>query len=166
MLCSVSPPQCILPPQCVVCFQVYERKNFFLHYDFPQYSVNETGKIGGTNRRMVGHGALAEKVCHPANVLCDNVLCCVCSCECLVCLFDCSFVQALMCVMPDEGKYPYAIRVTSEVTGSDGSSSMATVCGASLSLMDAGVPIKTPVAGLSIGLITPPEFGEGDSNKV
>ena len=70
--------------------------------------------------------------------------------------------QAVMRVMPAEKDYPYAVRVTSEVTSSDGSSSMATVCGASLALMDAGVPIKTPVAGITVGLVTPEDFKEGD----
>lgn len=97
------------------------RKQFFLHYDFPPYCTNETGKVGGANRRMVGHGALAER--------------------------------ALQAVVPSDAVFPYTVRVTSEVTGSDGSSSMATVCGASLALMDAGVPIKEPVAGISIGAV-------------
>jgi polyribonucleotide nucleotidyltransferase len=107
--------------------QEVRNKNFFLHYDFPPYSTNETGRVGGANRRMVGHGALAER--------------------------------ALLAVMPDEAEFPYTVRVTSEVTGSDGSSSMATVCGATLALMDAGVPIKTPVAGISVGSYCPPAAG-------
>jgi polyribonucleotide nucleotidyltransferase len=102
-----------------------KKKAFFLHYDFPPYSTNEVGRVGGANRRMIGHGALAER--------------------------------AMLAVLPDEFDFPYTIRVTSEVTGSDGSSSMATVCGASLALMDAGVPIKRPVAGISIGCYTPKE---------
>jgi polyribonucleotide nucleotidyltransferase len=69
-------------------------------------------------------------------------------------------------VMPDEEAYPYAVRVTSDVTASDGSSSMATVCGASLALMDAGVPIASPVAGISVGLVTPPEFKRGDKVRL
>lgn len=97
-------------------------KNFFLHYDFPPYCINETGRVGGINRRMVGHGALAEKAVLPV-------------------------------VNETE---PYTIRVTSEVSGSDGSSSMASVCGASLALMDAGVGISQHVAGVSVGLVTPP----------
>lgn len=96
-----------------------------LHYEFPPYCVNETGKIGGTNRRMIGHGALAEK--------------------------------ALLPVIPSIDTFPYTVRMTSETMGSDGSSSMATVCGVSMALMDAGVPIAAPVAGISMGLIT-----EGD----
>ncbi len=101
------------------------RKKAFLHYDFPPYSVNETGKVFGSNRRMVGHGALAER--------------------------------AVLPVLPDSDAFPYTIRVTSEVTASNGSSSMASACGASLALMDAGVPIKAAVAGMSIGLFTPDE---------
>jgi polyribonucleotide nucleotidyltransferase len=104
---------------------VTNRKAFFLHYDFPPYCTNETGRVGGANRRMVGHGALAER--------------------------------ALAAVMPSEEEYPFTVRVTSEVAGSDGSSSMATVCGATMALMDAGVPIKTPVAGISIGSFCPKE---------
>lgn len=100
-------------------------KHAMLHYEFPPYCVNETGRVGGVNRRMIGHGALAEK--------------------------------ALIPVIPSIDEFPYTVRMTSETMGSDGSSSMATVCGVSLALMDAGVPIKAPVAGISIGLIT-----EGD----
>uniref|UniRef100_K3WQA1 polyribonucleotide nucleotidyltransferase n=1 Tax=Globisporangium ultimum (strain ATCC 200006 / CBS 805.95 / DAOM BR144) TaxID=431595 RepID=K3WQA1_GLOUD len=100
-------------------------KHAMLHYEFPPYCVNETGRVGGVNRRMIGHGALAEK--------------------------------ALVPVIPSIDQFPYTVRMTSETMGSDGSSSMATVCGVSLALMDAGVPIKAPVAGISIGLIT-----EGD----
>jgi polyribonucleotide nucleotidyltransferase len=102
-----------------------EMKHAMLHYEFPPYCVNETGRIGGTNRRMIGHGALAEK--------------------------------AIVPVIPSIDEFPYTVRMTSETMGSDGSSSMASVCGVSLALLDAGVPIKTPVAGISIGLIT-----EGD----
>lgn len=97
-------------------------KRAFLHYEFPPYCVNETGRVGGVNRRMVGHGALAEK--------------------------------AILPLLPSEEDFPFAIRMTSEVTMSDGSSSMATVCGVSLALLDAGVPLKRPVAGLSIGLVS------------
>ncbi|KAI9907031.1 hypothetical protein PsorP6_003892 [Peronosclerospora sorghi] len=97
-------------------------KNFMLHYEFPPYCVNEMGRVGSTNRRMIGHGALAEK--------------------------------AVLPVLPSITEFPYTIRMTSEVVSSDGSSSMATVCGVSLALMDAGVPIRRPVAGISIGLFT------------
>lgn len=146
--CCWSCFPCVVP---WLCSQTSETKNFFLHYEFPPYSVNETGKIGGTNRRMVGHGALAEKVCVCVFLPCFRF-----------CL-DCGRVgQAVAPVMPDDEAYPYAVRVTSDVTASDGSSSMATVCGASLALMDAGVPISSPVAGISIGLVTPPDFKPGD----
>ncbi len=96
-------------------------KQFLLHYNFPNFSVGETGRISGPGRREIGHGALAERSVEPVLPLKD---------------------------------YPYAIRVTSEIMESNGSSSMATVCGASLALMDAGVPLPRPVAGISIGLCT------------
>lgn len=96
-----------------------KEKNFFLHYEFPPYATNETGKITGVNRREIGHGALAEK--------------------------------GLRAVIPKD--YPFAIRLTSEVLESNGSSSMATICGGSLALMDAGVPISSAVAGVAMGLI-------------
>jgi polyribonucleotide nucleotidyltransferase len=100
-------------------------KRFFLHYDFPPYATNEVAKMGVANRRMIGHGVLAEK--------------------------------ALRMVMPSSSSFPYAVRVTSETSGSDGSSSMATTCGATLALLDAGVPLVAPVAGVSIGCFTPAE---------
>ncbi|KAF4322930.1 hypothetical protein G195_002620 [Phytophthora kernoviae 00238/432] len=93
-----------------------------LHYEFPPFCVNETGRVGGANRRMIGHGALAEK--------------------------------AVLPVLPSVTEFPYTVRMTSEVVGSDGSSSMATVCGVSLALMDAGVPVSSAVAGIAIGLVT------------
>lgn len=105
-------------------------KHAILHYEFPPYCVNETGKLGGVNRRMVGHGALAEK--------------------------------ALVPVIPSTTTFPYTVRMTSETMGSDGSSSMATVCGVCMALMDAGVPIKAPVAGISIGLVTEGDPFDGD----
>ncbi|MBN2507310.1 MAG: polyribonucleotide nucleotidyltransferase [Verrucomicrobia bacterium] len=98
-----------------------KEKQFILHYNFPNFSVGETGRIAGPGRREIGHGALAERSIEP--------------------------------MLPLEG-YPYAIRVTSEVMESNGSSSMATVCGGSLALMDAGVPLIRPVAGISIGICT------------
>ncbi|HET7922101.1 MAG TPA: polyribonucleotide nucleotidyltransferase [Gammaproteobacteria bacterium] len=107
-----------------------ERKEpFMLHYNFPPYSVGETGMMGSPKRREIGHGRLAKRG-----------------------------VQA---VMPDMKNYPYVIRVVSEITESNGSSSMASVCGTSLSLMDAGVPLKAPVAGVAMGLIK-----EGDKFAV
>ncbi len=96
-------------------------KQFILHYNFPNYSVGETGRISGPGRREIGHGALAERSIEP--------------------------------LLPLKN-YPYAIRVTSEIMESNGSTSMATVCGGSLALMDAGVPLIRPVAGISIGICT------------
>ncbi|KAK2865843.1 hypothetical protein Q7C36_001899 [Tachysurus vachellii] len=97
-------------------------KNFMLHYEFPPYATNEIGKMGGLNRRELGHGALAEKALRP--------------------------------VVPKD--FPFTIRVTSEVLESNGSSSMASACGGSLALMDAGVPISSAVAGVAVGLISKP----------
>jgi polyribonucleotide nucleotidyltransferase len=103
-------------------------KKFLLHYNFPNFSVGETGRISGPGRREIGHGALAERSIEP--------------------------------MLPLD-TYPYAIRVTSEIMESNGSTSMATVCGGTLALMDAGVPMKRPVAGISVGICT--EYG-GDKN--
>ncbi|MFT4079403.1 polyribonucleotide nucleotidyltransferase, partial [Rhodomicrobium sp.] len=97
------------------------KESFLLHYNFPPYSVGETGRMGSPGRREIGHGKLAWRAVHP--------------------------------MMPESDKFPYTVRVVSEITESNGSSSMASVCGASLSLMDAGVPIKAPVAGIAMGLI-------------
>ena len=97
------------------------REDFMLHYNFPPYSVNETGRMGSPGRREVGHGKLAWRAIHP--------------------------------LLPEKEKFPYTIRVVSEITESNGSSSMATVCGTSLSMMDAGVPLKRPCAGIAMGLI-------------
>ncbi len=96
------------------------RQNFMLHYNFPPFSVGETGRLG-TGRREIGHGHLAHRALHA--------------------------------VVPDKGEFPYTIRVVSEILESNGSSSMATVCGGSLALMNAGVPIAAPVAGIAMGLI-------------
>jgi polyribonucleotide nucleotidyltransferase len=106
-------------------------KRFILHYNFPPFSVGETGRVGGLNRREIGHGALAER--------------------------------SLLAVIPSENDFPYAIRVSSEIMASNGSTSMASVCGGCLALMDAGVPIKTPVAGISVGLVT--EHDDQDNLK-
>jgi polyribonucleotide nucleotidyltransferase len=106
-------------------------KRFILHYNFPPFSVGETGRVGGLNRREIGHGALAER--------------------------------SLLAVIPSENDFPYAIRVSSEIMSSNGSTSMASVCGGCLALMDAGVPIKSPVAGISVGLVT--EHDEQDNLK-
>ena len=97
------------------------REHFMLHYNFPPYSVGETGRMGGTGRREVGHGKLAWRAIHP--------------------------------LMPAKEDFPYTIRVVSEITESNGSSSMASVCGGSLSMMDAGVPLGRPIAGIAMGLI-------------
>lgn len=97
------------------------KERFMLHYNFPPYSVGETGMIGSPKRREIGHGRLAKR--------------------------------SVVGLLPDEQKFPYTIRVVSEITESNGSSSMASVCGASLSLMDAGVPIKGAVAGIAMGLV-------------
>src|SRR5690349_12859024 len=97
------------------------KETFMLHYNFPPYSVGETGRMGSPGRREIGHGKLAWRAIHP--------------------------------MLPKKEEFPYTIRVVSEITESNGSSSMATVCGTSLSLMDAGVPLKKPVAGIAMGLI-------------
>jgi polyribonucleotide nucleotidyltransferase len=107
-----------------------QSKRFILHYNFPPFSVGETGRFGAASRREIGHGALAERSIEP--------------------------------VIPPESQFPYAIRVTSEVMESNGSTSMATVCSGVMALMDAGVPIRKPVGGISVGLVT--EF-EGDQLK-
>ncbi|CFX27776.1 polynucleotide phosphorylase/polyadenylase [Candidatus Filomicrobium marinum] len=105
------------------------KERFLLHYNFPPYSVGETGRMGSPGRREIGHGKLAWRAVHP--------------------------------LMPTAEEFPYTIRVVSEITESNGSSSMATVCGTSLALMDAGVPLKSPVAGIAMGLIK-----EGDKFAV
>ena len=97
------------------------KEAFMLHYNFPPYSVGETGRMGAPGRREIGHGKLAWRAIHP--------------------------------MLPPKEEFPYTIRVVSEITESNGSSSMATVCGASLALMDAGVPLKRPTAGIAMGLI-------------
>ena len=98
-----------------------ERKRYIHHYTMPPFSNGETGRVGGTKRREVGHGLLAER--------------------------------AIVPVLPSKADFPYAMRLVSEVLSSNGSTSMASVCGSSLSLMDAGVPIKAPVAGIAMGLV-------------
>ncbi|MEZ5543083.1 MAG: polyribonucleotide nucleotidyltransferase [Pseudomonadota bacterium] len=105
------------------------KEAFMLHYNFPPYCVGETGRLGGTKRREIGHGKLAKR--------------------------------GVAAVMPPKDSFPYTIRVVSEITESNGSSSMASVCGSSLSLMDAGVPTSAPVAGVAMGLIK-----EGDDYAV
>jgi len=107
-----------------------ESKRYMHHYNFPPYSVGETGRMGGAGRREIGHGALAER--------------------------------AILPVLPGVEEFPYTIRVVSEVLSSNGSTSMGSVCGSTLSLMDAGVPIAAPVAGVAMGLI----MGEDGNYKV
>jgi polyribonucleotide nucleotidyltransferase len=97
------------------------KETFMLHYNFPPYSVGETGRMGSPGRREIGHGKLAWRAIHP--------------------------------MLPGADQFPYTVRVVSEITESNGSSSMATVCGTSLALMDAGVPLTKPVAGIAMGLI-------------
>ena len=103
------------------------KKTFMLHYNFPPFSVGETGRVGGFNRRMTGHGALAEK--------------------------------SLRAVLPGKDVFPYTIRIVSECLASNGSTSMATVCAGSIALMDAGVPITRPVAGIAMGLMSDAKSG-------
>ena len=105
------------------------KQTFMLHYNFPPYSVGETGRMGAPGRREIGHGKLAWRAIHP--------------------------------MLPKKDQFPYTMRVVSEITESNGSSSMATVCGTSLALMDAGVPLTKPVAGIAMGLIL-----EGDRYAV
>ena len=107
--------------QIVDALQGSYKDAFMLHYNFPPYSVGETGRTGSPGRREIGHGRLAKR--------------------------------GVLAVMPDQEDFPYTIRVVSEITESNGSSSMASVCGTSMSLMDAGVPIKGPVAGIAMGLV-------------
>jgi polyribonucleotide nucleotidyltransferase len=106
-----------------------KKERFLLHYNFPPYSVGETGRMGSPGRREIGHGKLAWRAVRP--------------------------------LLPKSDEFPYTLRVVSEITESNGSSSMATVCGTSLALMDAGVPLKSPVAGIAMGLIK-----EGDDFAV
>ncbi len=109
--------------QLIEKLEASERQNdyFLLHYNFPPYSVGETGRMGGTGRREIGHGRLARR--------------------------------GISACLPSIEEFPYTVRVVSEITESNGSSSMASVCGSSLSLMDAGVPMKAPVAGIAMGLV-------------
>ena len=107
--------------QWIDALQGTYKESFLLHYNFPPYSVGETGRMGAPGRREIGHGKLAWRAIHP--------------------------------MLPEKTSFPYTIRVVSEITESNGSSSMATVCGTSLSLMDAGVPLIRPTAGIAMGLI-------------
>ncbi|PIP30182.1 polyribonucleotide nucleotidyltransferase [Candidatus Jorgensenbacteria bacterium CG23_combo_of_CG06-09_8_20_14_all_54_14] len=116
--------------QIVETMEATERRRFMLHYNFPSFSVGETGRARGPGRREIGHGALAAK--------------------------------AVRNLIPSKETFPYTIRVVAETLSSNGSSSMASACAASLALMDAGVPLKTPVAGIAMGLMA----GEDGSFKV
>ena len=107
--------------QFVDALEGTRKERFMLHYNFPPFSVGETGRVGAPGRREIGHGKLAWRAVHP--------------------------------LLPTHEEFPYTLRVVSEITESNGSSSMATVCGTSLALMDAGVPLKRPVAGIAMGLI-------------
>lgn len=107
--------------QLVENMEIQAKRRFMHHYNFPPFSVGETGRMGGFNRRMIGHGALAEK--------------------------------ALMPVLPPQSEFPYTIRIVSETMASNGSSSMGSACASTLALMDAGVPISAPVAGIASGLM-------------
>ena len=107
--------------QIIDGIRLEDSKRFMLHYNFPPFSVGETGRYGGVGRREVGHGALGER--------------------------------ALLQVLPNEEDFPYTIRIVSEILESNGSSSQATICAGSMALMAAGVPIKSPVAGIAMGLI-------------
>jgi polyribonucleotide nucleotidyltransferase len=108
-----------------------DEKRFILHYNFPPFSVGECGRMGGINRREIGHGSLAERSIEP--------------------------------VIPEESVFPYAIRVSSEVMESNGSTSMASVCAGTMALLDAGVPLIRPVGGISVGLVT--DFNDDGSLK-
>ncbi len=107
--------------QFIDALQGTYKETFLLHYNFPPFSVGETGRIGSPGRREIGHGKLAWRAIHP--------------------------------VLPAHHEFPYTLRIVSEITESNGSSSMATVCGTSLALMDAGVPLRRPTAGIAMGLI-------------
>src|SRR5436190_14913654 len=115
--------------QWIDALQGTYKETFLLHYNFPPFSVGETGRMAGPRRREIGHGKLAWRAIHP--------------------------------ILPAHHEFPYTLRVVSEITESNGSSSMATVCGTSLALMDAGVPLKRPTAGIAMGLIL-----EGDRHAV
>ena len=115
--------------QLIDAIEGERKEHFMLHYNFPPFSVGETGFIGSPKRREIGHGKLAKR--------------------------------GLRAVVPNEDEFPYVIRVVSEITESNGSSSMASVCGTSLSMMDAGIPLTAPVAGIAMGLVK-----EGDTFAV
>lgn len=115
--------------QWIDTMEEFAKKRYIHHYNFPPYATGEVKKLGGMNRREIGHGALAEKALAP--------------------------------MIPDRDVFPYTIRLVTETLGSNGSSSMAATCGSTLALMDAGVPIKKPVAGIAMGIVT-----DGDEFQV
>ena len=120
----------LAPPgqeQLIETMEVTAKRRFLLHYNFPPYSVGETGMFRGPGRREIGHGALADKALRP--------------------------------LIPTSEEFPYTIRVVSEIVSSNGSSSMATVCASTLALLDAGVPLKKPVAGIAMGLMLDEDSG-------
>ncbi|OGZ09765.1 MAG: polyribonucleotide nucleotidyltransferase [Candidatus Lloydbacteria bacterium RIFCSPHIGHO2_02_FULL_50_13] len=119
--------------QLVEGMEIQGKKRYMHHYNFPPFSNGETGRMGGMNRRAIGHGALAEK--------------------------------ALVPVLPEKEIFPYTIRIVSESMASNGSTSMASVCGSTLALMDAGVPIKEPVAGIASGLMMEQPFDKTQGGK-
>lgn len=127
---TLGPPDAA---QMVETMETSGKRRFMLHYNFPPYSVGETGTFRGPGRRDIGHGALAEKAIKP--------------------------------LLPSKEEFPYAIRVVSEILSSNGSSSMATVCAGMLSLMDAGVPLKKPVAGIAMGLMLEDSKSEARNPK-
>ncbi len=141
----------------------YPRKKFFLQYEFPPYCVNETGRLGGSNRRTIGHGALAEKALLPMVPVPQMPSLSSLATSVGVSAVDVDAVPSG--AVGQTQHFPYTIRVTSEVSGSDGSSSMATVCGATAALQDAGVPLRNAVAGVSIGLVTMPHAAGRDSKQ-
>ncbi|MEI7777155.1 MAG: polyribonucleotide nucleotidyltransferase [bacterium] len=114
--------------QTIEGMEVQTQKRFMHHYNFPPFSGGEVGRVGSTNRRMIGHGNLAEK--------------------------------ALLAVIPPKETFPYTIRIVSESMASNGSTSMGSVCASTLALMDAGVPIKAPVAGIASGVMLSPNFDQ------
>ena len=120
--------------QVIDGMELQTKKRFMHHYNFPPFSSGETGRIGSTNRRMIGHGALAEK--------------------------------ALLPILPPKEIFPYTIRIVSEAFSSNGSTSMGSVCGSTLALMDGGVPITAPVAGIASGLMMSLDYARDKKYKV
>ncbi|MFA6273253.1 MAG: polyribonucleotide nucleotidyltransferase [Candidatus Paceibacterota bacterium] len=120
--------------QVIDGMEVQGKKRFMHHYNFPPFSSGETGRVGGMNRRAIGHGALAEK--------------------------------AILPILPSKEAFPYTIRIVSEALASNGSTSMGSVCGSTLALMDAGAPIKAPVAGIASGLMMSLDYARDKKYKI